>query len=217
MKRLLNATEPRLSSRAGRTLLACGFSLVEVLVAAVLGGVIITTVARMSDLSNMAIFQSSDVETVQADINRDIETIRDRMTAYTWCSGAGSITPCSTSTSLSKKSELYYKPVSDSQIANAGNGGDSTTTQDPNSPTALFKNACNDKQSTPNNLLLANLINLIDQLPALPNGISRSVAVQDGASKLIRITYTTPANPNAVTKQIQRSVLMSPTVAAWCP
>jgi len=207
-----------------RGLNSLGFSLVEVLVAGVVGAVIATTIPVMSNLSSRVAYQSRDKESAQSYIDSDIELIREKMKAYTWCSGSGSIDPCDAAVDP-QMGENYYTGTS---IENAAASAESVANSTANgnaagfsglgssqgkSAVAKFVNACKDTQSTSKNELLANLITTISATKAdlpIPTGFSRRVEVQDGTAKLIKITYTGPEN-------FQRSVLMSPTVASMCP
>lgn len=53
-----------------------GFSLVEVLLAAVVGGIMVTTMANMSNLSNRMINQATSKQNAQVSINTQIEELR---------------------------------------------------------------------------------------------------------------------------------------------
>jgi hypothetical protein len=181
-----------------------GFSITEVMVAGVIGAVIITSVAGLNNLSNTSLNSSSQQQVIETAVNRDVETIRQRMVSYTWCSGAGTLEPIADTTRcrqpLSQKSNSQYyfpgKSVSDSP----------GTLSDKDK----FLAACQDNQNTSSNALLARLITAITapELPQ-PQGATRSVAVIDGSAKRVQISYA-GLNP-------PRSILMTPTVASWCP
>ncbi len=193
-----------------------GFSLTEVLVAGVVGGVIITTVAGMNNLSQTTILASKQREQVEAAVNSDIDTIRQKMVTYTWCAGQGSITPSDNVNQcprgLDQLSDRYKR---DYYFPNQNIPGPN------NSPGDLdrFKAACQD-DSTSNgngngngnqaNSFLSGLITSIES-QTLPDssGVTRTVTISDGRAKRVLITYSGAS--------LNRSLLMTPTVAAWCP
>lgn len=189
-----------------------GFSLTEVLVAGVVGGVIITTVAGMNNLSQTTILASKQREQVEAAVNSDIDTIRQKMVTYTWCAGQGSITPSDNRSQCPRgldqlsnryKSDYYYPNQ------NTPGAGNSPGDRD------RFKAACQDGRTTTGNgdqanTFLSGLITSIEAqtLPA-SSGVTRTVTISDGRAKRVLITYSGAS--------LNRSLLMTPTVAAWCP
>jgi prepilin-type N-terminal cleavage/methylation domain-containing protein len=207
--KLPNRKRPRAPARARqRRYGQQGFSLTEVMIAGAVGGVIITTVARMNNLNQKIIQTSTQREQAEAAVNSDINTIRQKMVNYTWCAGQGSITP-SADSSRCRKSLIpgvkpsyyhsgYYSPNQNTPDA-ANNPGDRDK----------FKAACQDT-GTSNNSFLSGLIASIDA-QVLPSsaGVTRTVTISDGRAKRLQITYSSDT--------LNRSLLMTPTVAAWCP
>jgi hypothetical protein len=184
-----------------------GFSITEVMMAAVMGGVIISSVATMNNLGNRSMVQARQQQSTDNIIQADLDTIRQQMVSYTWCSGAGTLQPIPDPTrclrSINEKSKReYYFP-------------NQNVKPNPSEPTSLgdqdkFIAACQDTASANSNLLLSSLITSIGSL-SLPSsaGVVRNVSVVDGSAKRIQITYSGT--------DVQRIVLMTPTVASWCP
>lgn len=183
-----------------------GFSLTEVMIAGALGGVIITSVASMNNLNQKTIQTSTQREQAEAALNSDLSIIRQKMVNYTWCAGEGSLTPIADRSrcrkGLSQPSDRhkreYYSPNQNIPDA-ANNPGDRDK----------FKAACQDT-GTSSNSFLSSLIASINaqKLPA-SSGVTRTVTISDGRAKILLITY----NGNS----LNRTLLMTPTVASWCP
>jgi prepilin-type N-terminal cleavage/methylation domain-containing protein len=180
-----------------------GFSLTEVMVAGVMGGVIITTVAGMNNLSQEAIQESTLEEQAEAAVISDINSIRKKMAAYTWCSGQGSVGPVADRSrcpiALDKRGQLaYYSPNQNTPNA-ANESGDRDK----------FKTACKDNGSSSNSFLSSLIASINDQSLPSSLGVTRTVTISDGRAKRLQITYSGT--------KLNRSLLMTPTVAAWCP
>ncbi len=201
---------PNLNPHPSRRSSHQGFSLTEVMVAGVLGGVFITTVSGMNNLSQKTILAFTQREQAEAAVNSDINIIRQKMVTYTWCSGQGSITPAAdlnrcprglTSPNDRYKNN-YYSPNQNTP-ASADSPGDRDR----------FKAACQDNSiNTGNqaNSFLSGLIASINSqtLPA-SIGVTRTVTISNGRAKSLLITYNGDS--------LNRTLLMTPTVAAWCP
>jgi prepilin-type N-terminal cleavage/methylation domain-containing protein len=180
-----------------------GFSLTEVMVAGVVGSVIITSVAGMNKISQKTIETASKQEQAEAAVNSDINIIRQKMGAYTWCAGQGSIEPNADRgrcrKDVSKRGQIeYYSPNH-----NTPDAAKNPTDRD------KFKNACQDISSS-RNTFLSSLITSINS-QSLPSslGVTRTVTINDVRAKRLQITYSGDT--------VNRSLLMTPTVAAWCP
>ncbi len=199
---------PNLNPHPSRRSSHQGFSLTEVMVAGVLGGVFITTASGMNNLSQKTILAFTQRELAEVAVNSDINTIRQKMITYTWCSGQGSLTPIDDRNrcrrGLTKPRDRYkrdyYSPNQNTPAA-ANSPGDRDR----------FQAACQDN-STSNqaNSFLSGLIASIgaQTLPA-SSGVTRTVTISDGRAKRVLITYSGPS--------LNRTLLMTPTVAAWCP
>jgi hypothetical protein len=171
-----------------------GLSIIEILAAGVVGALIITAVASLGNISNRTISEASRQEDADSAISRDLETIRGLMSSYTWCSGAGTLEPIADQNrcrTTRKSNKFYYFPKNP---------------DDKN----LFISACGDDRSSSDNLLLASLITSLSP-PAMPNppATTRTVTVSDGAAKSLQISYRGKGTP--------RTVVLTPTVASWCP
>jgi hypothetical protein len=166
-------------------------SMTEVMVSVAIGGVLASSMMTMNALTLGTLKNSANEEITKVAINRDLETIKARMNSYTWCSGAGTILPTADTTrcrTSNKANKAYYYP---------GNSNDKLT----------FATACDDNVSSNANRFLAPLIFNLNTL-AVPQGASRTVTVADGSLKTVQVTYSS-AN-------LRRSMVMTPTAAAWC-
>jgi prepilin-type N-terminal cleavage/methylation domain-containing protein len=185
---------------------ARGFSLIEVMVAGVLGGVIVTSAVGMSNLNQRTILETGQRERAETVINSDIDLIREKMISYTWCSGQGSVEPssdrsrCRLGLSGRGKREYYSPNQNTPANPNLNASGDRDN----------FLNACRSTGSGNSNAFLSPLISSINsQQLASSSGVTRSVTISDARTKRLQITYSGPTS--------NRSLLMTPTVAAWCP
>jgi prepilin-type N-terminal cleavage/methylation domain-containing protein len=202
MKRLLPSRRFRPQAQRHRASQQ-GFSLTEVMVAGVVGGVIFTTVAGMNNLSQKAILTSLQREQTEAAVNSDLNTIRQMMINYTWCSGQGSVTPSADTgrcrKSLSERDKPgYYSPNQNIPDA-AKNPGDRDK----------FKTACQDTGTSSNSFLSGLIASINSKTLPVSAGVTRTVTISDGRSKRLQITYSG--------KTLNRTLLMTPTVAGWCP
>jgi hypothetical protein len=139
----------------------------------------------------------------EALIDEDVSQIQELARSYTWCSGAATFDG-STCNLVGPGSEDYYFP---NPIAADGTG-----------PTRIVDlvRACTPTSGSPARTDLIN--SLIAQLPAAQltgiNGeLVRAAAVPDGPAlaQRVLITYTNQANT------VSRRVILTPTVASWCP
>jgi type II secretory pathway component PulJ len=180
-----------------------GFSLTEVMIAGVMGGVIITTVASMNNLSQDTILTSTLREQGEAAVNSDLNIIRQKMVNYTWCAGEGSITPSADSSRCLRPLREralpgYYSPNQNTPDT-ANNPGDRDK----------FKAACQDNGTSSNSFLSSLIASINSQTLPVSLGVTRTVTISDGRAKSLQITYSSDT--------LNRSLLMTPTVAAWCP
>jgi type II secretory pathway pseudopilin PulG len=205
MSPLARASPHRLRQRQ-RPLTGWGFSLTEVMISAAVGAVILTSVAGMNNVSNRTILDAGQQESVEAAINSDLDMIRQKMISYTWCSGTGTIgpvTPVGTSNTCSKNlsakgsKEYYFPNMAATPAATAIANRDA------------FYAACNQTNTTDNSFLAPLITSINSQTLAGTSGLTRQVAISDGSAKKLLITYSSST--------VQRSVLLTPTVASWCP
>jgi prepilin-type N-terminal cleavage/methylation domain-containing protein len=180
-----------------------GFSLTEVMVAGVVGAVIITTVEGMNNISQKAIQESTLEDKAESAVISDINSIRKKMLIYTWCSGQGSVGPGEDTSRCpiplkDRGLVAYFSPNQNIPVA-ANQGGDRDK----------FKTACKDNGSSSNSFLSSLIASIEGQ--SLPSylGVTRTVTISDGRAKRLQITYRG--------NKLNRSLLMTPTVAAWCP
>lgn len=204
MSPLARASPHRLRQRQ-RPLTVWGFSLTEVMISAAVGAVILTSVAGMNNVSNRTILDAGQQESVEAAINSDLDMIRQKMISYTWCSGTGTIgpvnpdpnNPCTKKLSAKTSNEYYFpkmaSPPTATDIANRD----------------AFYAACNQTNTTDNSFLAPLIASINSQTLAGTSGLTRQVAISDGSAKKLLITYSSST--------VQRSVLLTPTVASWCP
>jgi prepilin-type N-terminal cleavage/methylation domain-containing protein len=171
---------------------ARGFTLIEILISAVIIGILGAGVAAMLTSGNNAFVRTRDSNLLEQTIDTDLALIKDTAFRMTCCTGsctteAGIISPpCSASTAPGDQN--YYFPDPDSI------GG----------PSAIinFENLCN------NGGLATSLAGLIGQ-PNLPTGITRQFDTSQASSHRLTVIYTDG--------QQSRAYTAVPTVAAWCP
>ncbi len=182
---------------------SAGFTLVELLVGAVLLTIGLSMAASLATISNRSMIRSAQLGNQESLIDSDIAAIRNLAEIYTWCPGSGTTSAAAVSAagascaSTTPRTEAYYFP---------------NNPVPPNTFAArviAFENACDPNNNTPTidelNIALVAAINARAQ----PPGISRTVANDDIAAHRLRITY---AGTN-----VNRVVVLTPTVAAWCP
>ncbi len=167
-----------------------GFTIIEILVAAVLIGIVTSMTAAVMSVSNRSTSKSATLGSAMAAIDNDISLIRTLSERYTCCSGTCTTDPVVVANATTKcegsvGDSTYYFPI-------AGNSTEITS----------FQTLCNSG-------LTANLVTAINAL-SQPSGVTRT-AVDDGdaTARRIRIDYSGTS--------ISRVVKIVPTVANWCP
>lgn len=172
------------------------FSLLELLVAIVLLATTTAAAAMLWNGTNRMVVSSSSINDLQSQIDSDVADIRTRAATYTWCSGAGGFsTSAPTCASDDPRSDNYFFP--NSSLATTANPSIEGPEQ------VAFADACG--TATLTEALVTDI-----NSRALPAGItSRVVANDDVTANRLRITYTGPG--------VSRIVVLTPTVAAWCP
>ncbi|MFN5119709.1 MAG: type II secretion system protein J [Cyanobacteriota bacterium] len=191
-----------------------GFSLVEVLIAAALLGLIASITASIFSISNRSTRQSGIAATALAAIDNDISGIKQLAETLTCCPGGCTTdqtlinsaitagTQCKSGSSSGVSS--YYFPLA---------AGDVTA----------FTNACNATTAV-NDSITSTLITSINARP-LPSGASSRTAVVDAASitptsdeiaaHRVRVTYTGTVGTDG--SFVNRTIKIVPTAANFCP
>lgn len=170
---------------------ADGSTILEVLIAVAIIGLAFAGAATLSAVQNRSLISASNLSTVQSQLDADVAAVRNLAETYTWCSGAGgfngSAANCAGATA---RTENYYFPIASAATAISN-----------------FETACNNTVSDTLNTALVTAINAIT-LPSLIT--ARTVVNDDIAAHRLRINYTTSAGAS-------RTLVLTPTVAAWCP
>lgn len=143
-----------------------GVSIAEIVIAATLIAATISAAAILTGVSSRSLTISAGRGNEQNRIDTDLSAIRDLAETYTWCSGAGSFSSCTTG--VAARTENYYFPPPGSSVAIAN-----------------FSTACS---TTGSDTLNTALVTAISARPALP-GITRTVANDDIATHRLRISY----------------------------
>ena len=179
--------------------------MLELLVGIVILASALATAASLSVVTNRSSKTGHGLTEMETRIDTDIAQMRQLAELYTWCPGSGTTSRARVNASTTCKSKVntnasYYYPDNPppGNIAGA-------------LALANFNAACNDDQTT---LFNQALINILTPFPR-PSGVTREVSSDDNRAKRLRITYTATV-PN-ITGGIRRVVLITPTVAAWCP
>lgn len=181
-----------------------GFSLLEVLVGAILLAISLGMAGAMNGVATRGISSSTALNDRNAAVDANIAMIRSLAERYTWCSGAPGFEASDVATCLatSPSDESYFSPaVSQDDVLESPQVG--------NDNRGLFEAACQD--GTLNN-------GLIDQINALPKptGIERTasaVRVDNLPTHRIQILFETPASDN---DSVVRSLVITPPVASFC-
>lgn len=185
------------STPLGRCSACKGASMMELLLsssmfAAVLTGAVMihSTAMRSYGSANQSLGQQRGLED-------DMAMIRDLGERYSWCTGAGTVSPASGGTCASQTpgSASFYVPI------NTGSGTSAGT------ELASFSAACA-VSSGDSDPLNANLISAINAKPA-PSGLRRVVSSDDVAAHRLRISYSADG--------FSRTLIYTPPVVAWCP
>ncbi len=178
---------------------AGGSSILEVLIAVAIIGVAFVGVATLSNVQNRSLISSTNLSTAQSQLDADVAAVRNLAETYTWCSGSGgfngSATNCANATA---RTENYYFPISTAgtQITAFETACKNTTSDTLNDPTGSTATTS-----------LVKAINAI----TLPSLITARTVVNDNiTAHRLRINYTTSTGAS-------RTLVLTPTVAAWCP
>lgn len=167
---------------------ARGVTLVELLVGSILLVIAFAMAATISGVNNRNLQTSATTADQDSLIDSDISAIRKISEEYTWCTGAGTLSASGSSCdSTTARDQNYYFPNNSANIA-------------------LFEAACAD--TTAPDALNAALVYEINSRATLP-GVTRTVSYDSVTAHRLRITY---AGTN-----VNRVLLLTPTVAGWCP
>ncbi|KEF41342.1 MAG: hypothetical protein ER33_11885 [Cyanobium sp. CACIAM 14] len=194
MNRVIQASRPPLLPDPPGSPPGTGFTLVEILVGAVLLAIVGSLTALVFSVSNRSTVSSTAIANANAAIDTDVSRIKEVAERFTCCSGT--CTADATAIATAVAAGTCAGSVGDSTYYFPQNPDTNTTA------TANFTSACASGLTT----------NLISQIPAasLPAGISRAVQDDgDATARRIRITYTGGG--------VNRVVKIVPTVASWCP
>ncbi len=185
-----------------------GFTIVEILVAAVLLAVVAGGTAATMVIGNRTSQRAGLQTQLDALIDQDLSAIRTLNDRYTCCPGSCTATASAISAAVSAGdcsvntpgNENYYSP---NQVST--NPAAATTA------TTAFRTACG------NGTITTNFITQIPALPTAPAGstLTRTAPTQvDAAAHRLQWTYTGSINGQVA---VTRVVNLTPTVAAWCP
>ena len=181
-----------------------GFSLVEVVIAASLLGLVISISATMFSISNRSTRQSGTAANTLAAIDTDISKIKEVAETLTCCPGS-----CTTNQTTINTAKTNGK------CANPSNPGDSSYYFPLQSAdVTTFSNACN-ATTAANDSISQSFISSINALP-LPSGISNRAATIDEISTH-RVTVSYSGSTGAGGSFANRTIKIVPTVANWCP
>lgn len=170
--------------------------MLELMIAVVLLTSTLLAAITLTNGTNRLHVGTVQLNDLQSQVDSDIAAIRRRAEIFTWCTGMGTFAATGTTcASINPNSDAYFFPNSStSTTANPFLVGPEQT---------AFINACGTADLT------AALVNDINSRP-LPAGVtSRVVTNDDTTANRLRITYTAP--------NLSRLVVLTPTVAAWCP
>lgn len=176
-----------------------GSTITEVMISIAIITLAFTGAATLWAIQNRSLLRSNNLSTVQSQLDGDVAAVRNLAETYTWCSGNGgfngSATNCAGATA---GTENYYFPIASATSAintfeTACNNAAADTLNDPNGSSSSSS--------------LVKAINNIE-LPSLVD--KRIVEFDDLSANRLRITYTTSTGAS-------RIVVLTPTVAAWCP
>jgi prepilin-type N-terminal cleavage/methylation domain-containing protein len=190
----------RFGSAAGTS---SGFSLVEVLVAAVLLAVGATVALALFTAANQLFRRGQATDSDQIAISSDLAEIQRRNRRLVCISGS-----CDLFTSATADpSENDYTPAHPG-VYPPGEVFDDQM--------ALFRARCTQPEGAASGLINDFKTKALDTLPAMTNGITRSVDITAPAAE-------TPPTPHAYVVtyskngQVLRRMRLVPTAAGWCP
>lgn len=189
-----------------------GFTLVEMLVSAVLLASAMSAVALLQNTGNRSFGNQTLSSRVDALIDQDLARIQALDRQFSCCTG----NPCTAdqaaiaaSTSCrdgngnpsSPGGNSYYSPrVLDSQLQ----------VRPDTAEMSAFRTACGNGDIATR---LSSLLPTVSAPPS-PATLTRSVTVADSAANRLQLTYTGSVSGNTV---VTRVVNLIPTAAAWCP
>jgi prepilin-type N-terminal cleavage/methylation domain-containing protein len=174
-----------------------GFTLIEILVSAVIIGILGVGVAAILSSGNTAFVRTRGGNLLEQTIDSDLAQIKDLAFRMTCCSGSCTTeselsSPCSTN----PDTDTFYKPGQQNYYF-------PDPTLDTNQ-TAInsFITSCNSGS------LVNSLTGLVDT-SGLPGGITRDFDESQASSHRLTVIYSDGSQSRAYT--------LVPTVAAWCP
>jgi prepilin-type N-terminal cleavage/methylation domain-containing protein len=189
-----------------------GFTLVEMLVSAVILATAMSAVALLQNTGSRSLNTQALSTSLNALIDQDLARIQALDRQFSCCTGnpctadqaaiaASSSCRDSSGNSTSPGGNSFYSPrVLDSQ----------QQVRPDTAEMAAFRTACS------NGGIASGLSSLLPSVsaPSSPATLNRAVAVADPASNLLQLTYNGSISGNTV---ITRVVNLIPTAAAWCP
>lgn len=176
-----------------------GSTITEVMIGIAIITVAFAGAATLWAIQNRSLLRSNNLSTAQSQLDSDVAAVRNLAETYTWCSGNGgfngSATNCAGATA---GTENYYFPIASATSAiNAFETACNNTTAD----------TLNDPNGSSSSTSLVKSINNLER-PSLVD--SRTVEHDNISAHRLRITYSTSTGAS-------RIVVLTPTVAAWCP
>jgi prepilin-type N-terminal cleavage/methylation domain-containing protein len=168
-----------------------GFSLIEILVSAVIIGILGAGVAGILSSGNTAFIRTRGSNLLEQTIDTDLALIKDVAFRMTCCSGScttesGTTAPCTPNTDPGEQN--FYFPDSDLDTNQSAINN--------------FASMCN------SGTLVSSLTGLIGE-SGLPGGITREFDTSQASSHRLTVIYSDGSQSRAYT--------LVPTVAAWCP
>ena len=174
-----------------------GFSLIEILISAVIIGILGAGVAAILSSGNTAFIRTRGANLLEQTIDADLALIKDTAFRMTCCSGSCTTesdltSPCSTD----EDTGTFYKPGQQKYYFPDSN---LDTTQ---SAINSFTTRCEDGT-------LVTALTLLIGSPNLPSGITREFNITQADSHRLIVTYGDGSQSRAYT--------VVPTTSAWCP
>ncbi|MFM7642797.1 MAG: hypothetical protein ACKO45_14785 [Cyanobium sp.] len=182
-----------------RNLSSTGSTILELLVSVSILALAFASVATLTSVQNLSLISSTNLSTSQSQLDSDVAAVRNLAETYTWCSGSGGFSGSAPNCAGAQaRTKNYYFPIASATTAilnfeTACSNSSSDTLNDPTGSTATSS--------------LVKAINAIT-LPSLVT--ARSVANDDIVAHRLRLTYSTSTGAS-------RTVVLTPTVTAWCP
>ncbi|MEB3275883.1 MAG: type II secretion system protein [Cyanobacteriota bacterium] len=184
---------------------SAGFSLVEVLVAAMLLAIGAAIALGLFTAANQLFRRGQTTDRDQIAISSDLAEIQRRNRRLVCTSGSCDLF---TNTAADPK-ENQYTPVHPGLFS--GPSFDTFTNQQ-----TIFQARCTQPAGAASGLISDFKTKALDTLPAMTNGISRSVDITSPATETppTRHAYVVTYTKNG---QVLRRLRLVPTVAGWCP